>query len=276
MSDPLLAPDTPAPDEPWRHDGELHVDADRVAVAREVLGLDARISTMAAPAILLDAGNPFYGDVEYPFRRDDLGGFTTVGDEYRLERPLRVGEWLRTRTVLADVTERVRGDGSTLVLVRYEQTCHGAEGTAVGEHTWTVAFFDQPPGDGGLDEKPTGTPLAEASLDVDVSILRRWSDAIGDHHPIHLDADYARACGLADVVAHASLECGLLLVALERATGAEQWLESVAVRYHRGVSPGSTLVARAHAPPDGEDAPLPVVATVAGHVVATGTGIAGG
>jgi acyl dehydratase len=40
---------------------------------------------------------------------------------------------------------------------------------------------------------------------VDRTILALFSGASGDHHPIHIDVDYARRAGMPDVFAHGML-----------------------------------------------------------------------
>jgi acyl dehydratase len=57
----------------------------------------------------------------------------------------------------------------------------------------------------------TGAVLPALELpEIDREVLRRYADASGDHAPIHLDTDIARANGFPDVIAHGLLVMGYL------------------------------------------------------------------
>ena len=68
-----------------------------------------------------------------------------------------------------------------------------------------------------------GEPIGARSLEVTREDLRRYADASGDHNPIHLDDDAARALGLPGVVAHGMLTSALTIgVVAEWAGGADR------------------------------------------------------
>ncbi|PAY24040.1 acyl dehydratase [Dietzia natronolimnaea] len=68
-----------------------------------------------------------------------------------------------------------------------------------------------------------GEPIGARSLEITREDLRRYADASGDHNPIHLDDDAARALGLPGVVAHGMLTSALAIgVVAEWAGGADR------------------------------------------------------
>uniref|UniRef100_B0T6G7 MaoC domain protein dehydratase n=1 Tax=Caulobacter sp. (strain K31) TaxID=366602 RepID=B0T6G7_CAUSK len=60
--------------------------------------------------------------------------------------------------------------------------------------------------------------------------LALYAGASGDHNPIHIDSDYARAAGLPDVLAHGMLSFGVLARAVSQWAGAGQ-LRAFGVRF---------------------------------------------
>ena len=56
-----------------------------------------------------------------------------------------------------------------------------------------------------------GDALPARTLTVTRDDVRRYADASGDHNPIHLDDDAARALGLPGVVAHGMLTSALAI-----------------------------------------------------------------
>ncbi|MFN3600731.1 MAG: MaoC/PaaZ C-terminal domain-containing protein [Dietzia sp.] len=68
-----------------------------------------------------------------------------------------------------------------------------------------------------------GEPIPARSLPVTREDLRRYADASGDHNPIHLSDEAARALGLPGVVAHGMLTSALAVgVVAEWAGGADR------------------------------------------------------
>jgi acyl dehydratase len=84
--------------------------------------------------------------------------------------------------------------------------------------------------------------------------LVRYAGASGDFNPLHHDAEFARAAGLPDVMAHGMYSAGLVASALQRWFGAGS-LVRFAIRFRRPVWPGDVLVLRCTAmAPAGDDA----------------------
>ena len=71
----------------------------------------------------------------------------------------------------------------------------------------------------------TGDALASREVQITREDLRRYAEASGDHNPIHLRDDAARALGLPGVVAHGMLTSALAIgVVAEWAGGADRVL----------------------------------------------------
>lgn len=68
--------------------------------------------------------------------------------------------------------------------------------------------------------------------------LRRYAAASGDHNPIHLDPDAARAVGLPGVIAHGMLVMGLALRAVEDWAGGPATVTECGARWTRPVVVG--------------------------------------
>ena len=71
----------------------------------------------------------------------------------------------------------------------------------------------------------TGEPIPSRELRITREDLRRYAEASGDHNPIHLHDEAARALGLPGVVAHGMLTSALAIgVVAEWAGGADRVL----------------------------------------------------
>ena len=73
--------------------------------------------------------------------------------------------------------------------------------------------------------------------------LVRYAGASGDFNPLHHDADFARAAGLPDVMAHGMYSAGLMSTALVRWFG-QPALKFWSTRFLAPVFPGDLLTAR--------------------------------
>ena len=82
------------------------------------------------------------------------------------------------------------------------------------------------------------TPLARTVLQEQIDA---YADASGDHNPIHVDADFARAVGLPGAIAHGLLSMGILAQALARWSGGPANVESLSVRFSKPLVAGGTI-----------------------------------
>lgn len=72
--------------------------------------------------------------------------------------------------------------------------------------------------------------------------IAAYAEASGDHNPIHLDADFARAVGLPGVIAHGLLQMGILGCVASDAAGGTGRLTRLYCRFAGMVEPGDTVV----------------------------------
>ena len=86
---------------------------------------------------------------------------------------------------------------------------------------------------------PITRPLTQAMIDA-------YADASGDHNPIHIDHDFARATPMGGTIAHGMLVLALISEMMT-ATFANAWLASgkLDVRFRAPARPGDTITARA-------------------------------
>lgn len=91
-------------------------------------------------------------------------------------------------------------------------------------------------------------PGQSIAIEDDEPVTRRalalYAGGSGDHHPIHIDSDYARAHGLDDVIAHGMYTCARLL-RMFTDHWPQQALRSCRVRFTAPVPPGARLSLRA-------------------------------
>lgn len=86
-----------------------------------------------------------------------------------------------------------------------------------------------------------GDALAPLSRRVTQAEIDAYAEASGDHNPIHLDADFARAVGLPGTIAHGLLEMGILAEAISRWAGGSRQLRSLEVRFSKPLQAGETI-----------------------------------
>jgi acyl dehydratase len=85
------------------------------------------------------------------------------------------------------------------------------------------------------DEMP---PLART---VTQEQINTYAEASGDHNPIHVDPDFARAVGLPGTIAHGLLDMGILTEAVARWAGGYHQVASVSCRFSKPLLPGETV-----------------------------------
>jgi acyl dehydratase len=74
------------------------------------------------------------------------------------------------------------------------------------------------------------TPLART---VTQEQINAYADASGDHNPIHVDPEFARAVGLPGTIAHGLLDMAILTEAVARWAGGYEQVASVACRFSK-------------------------------------------
>lgn len=180
------------------------------------------------------------GDAELGVERtlDILHG----AQEFRYHRPIRAGDVLFLRPVLESVDDK--GRGATFV-VRIEARDEGEE--PVVDQWWTI--FVRGAGTGGARRRGSAEETVHTDLvatfgaEIDEDMPARYAEASGDHNPIHLSEEVARAAGLPGVINHglgtlAVVSSGLVDHA---AKGDPELLRRLFARFTAPVSPGTKL-----------------------------------
>ena len=86
-----------------------------------------------------------------------------------------------------------------------------------------------------------GDAMAPLTRTVTQDQINAYAEASGDHNPIHVDADFARAVGLPGTIAHGLLDMGILTEAVARWAGGYDRVLSVACRFSKPLLPGDSL-----------------------------------
>lgn len=82
------------------------------------------------------------------------------------------------------------------------------------------------------------TPLVRTVTQAQIGA---YADASGDHNPIHVDEEFARAVGLPGTIAHGLLDMGILAEAVARFAGGYDAVDSLECRFSKPLLPGDTL-----------------------------------
>lgn len=82
------------------------------------------------------------------------------------------------------------------------------------------------------------TPLARTVTQAQITA---YADASGDHNPIHVDPEFARAVGLPGTIAHGLLDMAILTEAVARWAGGYDHVASVSCRFSKPLLPGETV-----------------------------------
>jgi len=91
-------------------------------------------------------------------------------------------------------------------------------------------------------EPAVGDEVTPFSRKVTQEQVIAYADASGDHNPIHLDPEFARAVGLPGTIAHGLLEMGILAEAVSSWAGGSANLLSLSCRFSKPLLPGDTII----------------------------------
>src|SRR5579875_3025381 len=178
--------------------------------------------------------------------------------EYTYIRPLVVGESLAARHRVASIRQSARAGG--MAIMTLEQLVDSASGERVATGKSIVIVRDTPPdgkapaatagsGGSGSGGKSQATPQGEAIPSLVKHVTQEqidaYADASGDHNPIHINPEAARAVGLDGTIAHGMLSMAFLgqvvtdWLTARNASGG--WLARLRVRFQAMARPGDTL-----------------------------------
>ena len=169
--------------------------------------------------------------------------------DFRYHQPVVAGMDLVTKSAPLGVRQTSAG-----VVVAVKSETRTAEGELVSEQ-WMSTFFRGAQGqvDGGV-VGPTHVlaaavkatePFAETRQKIDEDQTFRYAEPSGDHNPIHLDPDFAKAVGLPGIIVHGLCTMAFASHAVIQVAGADpRALKRLAVRFARPVLPGQELATR--------------------------------
>lgn len=169
--------------------------------------------------------------------------------DFFYRRPITPGLELVTRSAPLGVRQTSAG-----VVVAVKSETRTASGDLVNEQ-WMSTFFrgaqgeetagEQAPGHALADAVREADPAGEAKQHVDADQTVRYAEPSGDHNPIHLDPDFARAVGLPGIINHGLCTMAFASHAVIGVADADpRNLARLAVRFAKPVLPGQDISTR--------------------------------
>ena len=169
--------------------------------------------------------------------------------DFFYHRPIVPGMELATRSAPLGIRQTSAG-----VVVAVKSETRTPDGELVNEQ-WMSTFFrgaqgetttgEQAPGHALPEDVRSTEPVGEAKQHVDSDQTARYAEPSGDHNPIHLDPDFAKAVGLPGIINHGLCTMAFASHAvLGLAEADPRNLERLAVRFARPVLPGQDISTR--------------------------------
>jgi acyl dehydratase len=173
-------------------------------------------------------------------------------EEHILHRPVHAGDVVAVTPLLASVETKNTGDSFTVSAIETNQ-----HGDVVAEVRGTMLIRGT--GDrrsaaaAAAAGDPVGEIVHEATTKIDEDQTYRYADASGDHNPLHLDPDTARAAGLPGIILHGMCTMAIATkVAVDGPAGGDPArIRRIAVRFSRLVVPGQELTTKLWRKADG-------------------------
>jgi acyl dehydratase len=178
--------------------------------------------------------------------------------EYEYTRPLVAGQALEVRHHVASIRQTARM--GNMAIMTLEQLGDTAEGERIFTGRATVIVRDAPPEGAaaaaapaagqskGRPAEPAREQIPPLTKHVTQEQINAYAEVSGDHNPIHVNPEVARAVGLDGTIAHGMLSMAFLgqmltdwLASRETSTG---WVARLRVRFQGMVRPGDTLTCR--------------------------------
>ncbi len=174
--------------------------------------------------------------------------------EYTYTRPLVVGDTLTVRHRVASLRQSGRAGG--MAIMTLEQLVDTPDGQQVALGKATIIVRDNPPEGAAVSASASASGAKPPSIPQGVAIptlikhvtqeqINAYADASGDHNPIHLDPEKARAVGLPGTIAHGMLSMAFLGQVLTdwlaAQPGSHGWVARLRVRFQAMAYPGDTL-----------------------------------
>lgn len=174
--------------------------------------------------------------------------------EYAYARPLYAGDTLAVRHRVASIRQSGRAGGMAVMTI--EALGDAPDGERIVTGRATVIVRDAPPDAGaGAAGAPTGggvkaRPVEGEAIPILIKYVTQeqinaYAEVSGDHNPIHINPEAARAVGLDGTIAHGMLSMafvGQMLTDWATArTDRSGWVARLRVRFQAMVRPGDTL-----------------------------------
>ena len=254
----------PVTDEIRADDVRAFADAigDANPIYRDVAAAQAAgFANIPAPPTFVTRFHVQFADVGLdPSRSQVLHG----EQEYTYTRPLLVGETITARYRVAALRQSARAGG--MAILTLEQLCDTENGEQIASGKArivtgksVVIVREQTPGEAAgapassasaAAAKPAATTpesmtIPSLTKHVTQEQINAYADVSGDHNPIHLDPDAARAVGLDGTIAHGMLSMAFLgqtltdWLATLATSGA--YVERLRVRFQGMVRPGDII-----------------------------------
>lgn len=180
--------------------------------------------------------------------------------EYLYQRPILAGETLTVQFQITSLRQSARAGGMAIMAIEQSGNVAG-ERVVIGRSTLIVRDASPESAAAATNAAtnaaaprakpsaaptlPTGTQLPTLTKHVTQEMVNAYAEVSGDHNPIHLDPDAARAVGLEGTIAHGMLSMAFLGQLLTAWLAAQPtpggWVARLRVRFQAMVRPGDTL-----------------------------------
>lgn len=172
--------------------------------------------------------------------------------EYTYQRPLQAGDSVTARHRVATLRQSSRAGGMNIMTLEQHVEVAGEGQVCLGKATVIVRELtpDTPTGmtAAKAQPEPEGERVLELTKHVTQEQIDAYAEISGDHNPIHVNPEAARAVGLDGTIAHGMLSMAfvaqLLTDWLATRPKAGGWVARLRVRFQGMTQPGDTLTCR--------------------------------
>jgi acyl dehydratase len=177
-----------------------------------------------------------------------------VATNYELEqfRPARIGETLRTRIRLEDISQEKQTPLGAGYFATELHEFLGESAEILGQLRIRCLFFKpgappvSKPDSGGMKppmaaSAPEGLALAKLDIPVSATTIIAGALAFNDFELVHHDRDLARAQGLPDIIMNSATSIGLVYRYLTETAPANGHLTAISMKLGAPCVPGDTL-----------------------------------
>ncbi len=195
-------------------------------------------------------------DAESPIGILAAAGYTgtiATNSELEFDRYLRLGDRLRSSTVVESISESKITRLGTGYFVTWVTTYADDRGAVVGRQRFRIYKF-QPGADGvsasggerrpsaePTNESPTGEALPDFDLDVTATVVVAGAIASRDFMPAHHDRDFAQAQGAPDIFMNILTTNGYVARYVTDWAGQDAMLQRIAIRLGAPAVPNQPL-----------------------------------